>query len=172
MGIFGWSYPPGAANDPFAPYNQQEEVNIEGVKEAFSDFFGPYDVYRSTYKATDSGPMIGFLVHYIEVIPPDGFSDYGGEVARAKWFYGDDLRQFGTWKDMEGNGIYVTAVSVSSIVEGSDAEVPATVIDIDPFEQDGEELKTAFYAAVEDVNRQACELWEEANGDDTPEENG
>ena len=22
MGIFGWSYPPGAANDPNAPYNQ------------------------------------------------------------------------------------------------------------------------------------------------------
>jgi hypothetical protein len=22
MGIFGWSYPPGAANDPYAPYNQ------------------------------------------------------------------------------------------------------------------------------------------------------
>lgn len=24
MGIFGWSYPPGAANDPSAPYNQEE----------------------------------------------------------------------------------------------------------------------------------------------------
>lgn len=24
MGIFGWSYPPGAASDPFAPYNQEE----------------------------------------------------------------------------------------------------------------------------------------------------
>lgn len=24
MGIFGWSYPPGAANDPNAPYNQTE----------------------------------------------------------------------------------------------------------------------------------------------------
>lgn len=24
MGMFGWSYPPGAANDPNAPYNQQE----------------------------------------------------------------------------------------------------------------------------------------------------
>jgi len=23
MGIFGWSYPPGAANDPSAPYNQE-----------------------------------------------------------------------------------------------------------------------------------------------------
>lgn len=24
-GIFGWSYPPGAANDPNAPYNQTDE---------------------------------------------------------------------------------------------------------------------------------------------------
>lgn len=25
MGIFGWSYPPGAANDPNAPYNQTDD---------------------------------------------------------------------------------------------------------------------------------------------------
>lgn len=25
MSIFGWSYPPGAANDPFAPYNQTDD---------------------------------------------------------------------------------------------------------------------------------------------------
>ncbi len=25
MGLFGWSYPPGAANDPSAPYNQDDE---------------------------------------------------------------------------------------------------------------------------------------------------
>lgn len=24
MGIFGWSYPPGAAGDPFAPYNAED----------------------------------------------------------------------------------------------------------------------------------------------------
>lgn len=24
MGIFGWSYPPGAANDPNAPWNQED----------------------------------------------------------------------------------------------------------------------------------------------------
>lgn len=23
--VFGWSLPPGAANDPFAPYNQEED---------------------------------------------------------------------------------------------------------------------------------------------------
>lgn len=26
MGIFGWSYPPGAANDPNAPWNQTDEM--------------------------------------------------------------------------------------------------------------------------------------------------
>ena len=25
MSVFGWSYPAGAANDPFAPYNQTDE---------------------------------------------------------------------------------------------------------------------------------------------------
>ena len=25
MGIFGWDYPPGAANDPNAPYNQVDD---------------------------------------------------------------------------------------------------------------------------------------------------
>ena len=27
MGIFGWSYPPGAANDPMAPWNQADGVS-------------------------------------------------------------------------------------------------------------------------------------------------
>lgn len=25
MSLFGWSYPPGAASDPFAPYNQVDD---------------------------------------------------------------------------------------------------------------------------------------------------
>lgn len=29
MSRFGWSYPPGAANDPFAPYNQQEDYTMD-----------------------------------------------------------------------------------------------------------------------------------------------
>ena len=28
MGIFGWSYPPGAAGDPFAPWNQDGTAQI------------------------------------------------------------------------------------------------------------------------------------------------
>lgn len=29
MSRFGWSYPPGAANDPFAPYNQTEDWSMD-----------------------------------------------------------------------------------------------------------------------------------------------
>lgn len=28
MGIFGWSYPPGAAGDPYAPYNQTGSIEL------------------------------------------------------------------------------------------------------------------------------------------------
>jgi len=43
MGIFGWSYPPGAENDPYAPYNQDAEdepaddqITVVDVDEAYS----------------------------------------------------------------------------------------------------------------------------------------
>jgi hypothetical protein len=31
--VFGWSYPPGAANDPYAPYNQVDGPDIVMLKE-------------------------------------------------------------------------------------------------------------------------------------------
>lgn len=36
MSKFGWSYPPGAANDPNAPYNQDDDwgLDLEALKEA------------------------------------------------------------------------------------------------------------------------------------------
>lgn len=33
MGTFGWSYPPGAENDPNAPYNQDDELIDEDGEE-------------------------------------------------------------------------------------------------------------------------------------------
>lgn len=33
MGIFGWSYPPGAAGDPTAPYNQEYYCEVCGQHE-------------------------------------------------------------------------------------------------------------------------------------------
>lgn len=46
MSIFGWSYPPGAENDPFAPYNQDfYDDELPTVRE-FCSYFGlhPLDV--------------------------------------------------------------------------------------------------------------------------------
>lgn len=126
---------------------------------------GVWCFYRSIYKYTDCGPSIGFCIN-------------GG------WYYCDDLGKFDTfaaeyvlkkvptfdknlpavsalidhrlWLDNVFEGI-----SISSIVEGSDAEVPAIVLE-EPCATD-EEFKKAFYAALEEVNSEACYLWDRDN---------
>ena len=40
-GIFGWSYPPGAANDPNAPYNQVDDYPCEVCGKAIDDCICP-----------------------------------------------------------------------------------------------------------------------------------
>lgn len=47
MSKFGWSYPAGAANDPYAPYNQPDDPNealyeaiYDAMEKASSDFSG------------------------------------------------------------------------------------------------------------------------------------
>jgi hypothetical protein len=41
MGIFGWSYPPGAANDPNAPYNQTDDGPCDVCGKAIDDCICP-----------------------------------------------------------------------------------------------------------------------------------
>ena len=64
-GIFGWSYPAGAANDPNAPYNQEEVPDNWLLSEAFPDHDGIGELYRTTYKYTACGPAVGALITYI-----------------------------------------------------------------------------------------------------------
>ena len=37
MSKFGWSYPPGAENDPFAPWNQEDPPDACPVCDAAND---------------------------------------------------------------------------------------------------------------------------------------
>lgn len=90
--------------------------------------------YRAVYKGTPCGPTIGILCH--------GQDDFA---------YNDDLYKFGADSP-------VVKISISSIVEGSDAEVPAQIID---FKKDNS-IKL-LWAAIEDVNLEAIQLWQEAN---------
>ena len=129
MGIFGWSLPPGCGT---LPGEEDEHQDNSIVEKAFSGYGSPYEVYRYTYKYTDCGPMVGFQISYWEQIPPDGFNEWGGEKQVSEWVYGDNLRKLGTWKDMADMGILILAISVSSIVEGVDEEVPPIEVSTNP----------------------------------------
>ena len=97
----------------------------------------PYTFYRGVYKAVDCGPSIGMQID-------------------AEWVYCSGLPHNtppGWWGEHA-----ICAISVSSIVEGSDAEVPAIVI------RAGEvtsidELAKRFDEIVTEVDSEACALW-------------
>lgn len=99
----------------------------------------PWLAGRSLYKYTDCGPSLGFLVPGFK---DRGFIHYEDKEAR--------LENQPWWSDCIG-------VQVSSIVEGSDAEVMPVTLTW-PFTEE------QFDNVVKDVNSEACRLWDEANG--------
>jgi hypothetical protein len=101
------------------------------------------DLARSTYKYTDAGVSLAVRLH-------------DGSVRYCDNLHGID----------NGN---VRALGVSSIVEGSDAEVPMRWLDLMAPES-AEDAVTLFNALVEDVNAEACALWDEANADESEDE--
>ena len=98
-----------------------------------------YAFYRALYKGIDCGPTIGFHVNNV-------------------WIYNDDLPD--TQLDaLESNPMFiVNAVSISSIVEGSDVEIPEVVFteDFDPKD---------FWDAAERINKEAAFYWLRDNSD-------
>lgn len=136
---------------------------------AFPDHTGPYDLYRSTYKYTDCGPSVGFQVSWIEC-NDNGEAGPGGtgDEVKSRWFYCDDLANLGSWQHMNERGFIVTALSVSSIVEGIDAEVAPIVMPCDAFGgDDPEAIAKDYWEAVESVNDQATGLWDDTHGCET-----
>lgn len=110
--------------------------------QAILDDYGVTDVanlYRSIYKYTECGPWLSVQLH-------DG-----------TWKHCHELRGI-----ENGN---VRALLVGSIVEGSDAEVTADPIDLMDYMDEGGDAKAVadFSNEVEQVNREACRLWDEAN---------
>ena len=93
-------------------------------------------LYRSTYRHTECGP-------WISVQTWDG-----------RWFHCDELHK------VDKNE--VRYLLVGSIVEGSDAEVTADIIDLVECESP-EAAVALFNRTVEWVNDEACALWDEAN---------
>ena len=164
MSKLGWSYPPGAASDPYAPYNMEEEPDNADFEGQFGAFTSLYNLYRSIYKTVACGPSIGALIGYWEEVEPNGFTDYPDPEYVTKWFYCSDLAKLGTLKDMRERGELILALSVSSIVEGVDWETQTREVEWRPFEVEPEELRYEFWNAVRLVDEEASEIWDATHG--------
>jgi hypothetical protein len=103
------------------------------------------------YKDTEVGVSVSFRLH-------EGPDVYVGDPRAA---------------EIAGPWNWIRSIGVSSIVEGSDAEVPLEWIDLasPPYADEGGEARAVaeFAGLVERVNDAACGLWDEASGaDDAP----
>jgi hypothetical protein len=127
-----------------------------------------YGVYHSVYKYTDCGPSVGFLVRY--VIEQDNGEAGPGGVGNKEvrdWIYCDDLAQGLkytpyriTREFMTGEypSVHILGVSVGSIVEGVDQGCQTIRLEGEDFTPE------AFWQAVEDVNKEADEIWMNTHG--------
>lgn len=116
----------------------------------------PRDWYRSYYKYTACGPSLGV------------------EVPGRGWLWCDRLRELGSFEEMRARGEEIVCVAVSSIVEGTDAEVPARkaswadLAGDDPLRSSaGSPMVWArFDALVDDVDAEAKLIWDDTHGCD------
>ena len=146
----------------------QEREDNEHIKKAFSDNYGPGDLYRTAYKYTACGPSVGMYV--VDTCETGDF--------RSGWHYCDALYKLGTWEDMDKRGLLITGISVSSIVEGVEATTDTIEIDtradaladrmVAADEDDiARTLSRLFDEALAEVNKQASAIWDDTHGCDT-----
>ena len=117
---------------------------------AFEDFGfeSLYELYRNTYKCTPCGPSVGALVRSID--------------KEDRWYYCDDLRTLPRFMEMPAKGIEVLRLEVGSIVEGLDVECDSVVVELE--DTDPDTFSKNYWAAVDAVNEEASQLWDETHG--------
>ena len=150
MSKFGWSYPAGAASDPFAPWNEQElpgeyTTAANNARKLFKHFGANTwgDVYRALYKGTDCGVSVSIAVEGAE-----------------KLFHGNDLYKFDC-------NAPVCAVQIGSIVEGVDFDCATLTLDLTQkgTRKTGNIVKRLF-ALVAEVEAEAKYIWQQTHGCD------
>lgn len=157
---------------------QEQEAIGEVIAACAKAIFDAYEaetmaqLQRTVYKYTDCGPAVSFELHYDA--NDDCFDSFEplvtSEPRPSPFVYCGDTRAETITKPW----LAIRQIGVSSIVEGSDAEVPLQWLDLEAFaDPDGDyegdlaDLAKAAVAAfgriVDEVNAEACALWEEAN---------
>lgn len=106
----------------------------------------PGRFYRAVYK-NGVGVMIGFKIN--------GEWYRGSELPFIPCSWVNDIDDADISK---GKIFCINAVSISSIVEGSEAEVPEIILE-------GKEAEE-FWDVLEGVEQEVCRLWDEANNEE------
>lgn len=99
----------------------------------------PYHLGRMIYDATECGPWLAFIL--------------GPDMPNTPDIYYEDSDA-----QKDATCLPCVGVKVGSIVEGSDYEIPPISLFF-PFDSN------AFDAAIQKINQQACDEWEEANAE-------
>ena len=163
MSVFGWSYPPGAENDPYAPYNEAEPPCAICLKDC------QYCDCPTCPRCEAVGDPHCYAAHgLIDPKPIKSvrdlarncycWDDEGGWVSAIKAvergvYKYTDCGASARSLDMDWPG----AVSVSGYCEGSDAEHPAHTLTF-PF------AESDWFAALDQCETESRETWDSTHG--------
>jgi hypothetical protein len=146
------------------PEYDNEDPDNRYFAQAFPDADSPAELYRQVYKYTNCGAYLSVQIEYYKTVEPDGFNEFPFDKLVTEWVNCDELRRFGTWKDMDQQGVLVTALLVGSIVEGVDYGTDNIEIVANQTEEDPSDYQTRFYAALSEVEREANAIWNDTHG--------
>jgi len=152
MADMGWSQYIREQDNAAHMEEQAREQDMLPWLYKFSNYDSPREMYRVFYKYTDCGPWVSLRVN-------------------GAWVHCQDLHKLGLWKDMVARGDIVDEILIGSIVEGSDAEASPVAARLSDIRSKRSKrgtitrasLAAALNRAVQDVNDDACSLWDEAN---------
>ena len=144
-----------------------DQVDNKYFAEAFPDADSPAELYRQVCKYTDCGAYLSVQIQYNKTIEPDGFNEFPFDQLVSEWVSCDELSRFGTWKDMDLQGVLVTSLLVGSIVEGVDYGTDDIEVDAKLTDEDPDEYRKRFDAALIEVEQQADSIWNDTHGCET-----
>jgi len=141
-----------------------DQLSNQYFIEAFSDAESPAELYRQVYKYTSCGAYLSVQIQYNKTIEPDGFNEFPFDQLVSEWVHCGELSRLGTWKDMDSQGVLVTALLVGSIVEGVDYGTDDIEVKANQLEEEPTEFRKRFDKALEEVEKEAESIWNETHG--------
>jgi len=151
----------------YPPEYDIDQLDNKHFEKAFPDADSPAELYRQVYKYTACGAYLSVQIEYYKTIEPDGFNDFPFDKLVSKWVHGDELDALGTWKDLDEKGVLVTAMMLGSIVEGVDQCTESIEVEAQQLDEEPEEYSKRFYAALDEVEKEADFIWNDTHGCET-----